>query len=57
MKTYEVTFGRDPEGVQTHCSKIVVQVQSETAHGAEDYARIRFDLSIWWKVKEVKEVV
>jgi hypothetical protein len=57
VKTYEVTFGRDPEGVQTHCSKIVVQVQSETAHGAEDYARIRFDLSIWWKVKEVKEVV
>lgn len=56
MKTYEITFERDPEGAPTPCFWISVRIRSETAHGAEDSARIRFDLSIWWKVKEVKEV-
>jgi hypothetical protein len=60
VKTYEITFERDASPKDPAiplCQKAVVWVNEETARGAEDYARIRFDFTTIWKVKGVKEVV
>lgn len=58
MKTYEITFERDAYPSDPSiplCRKATVWVNEETSRGAEDYARIRFDFTTIWKVKEVKE--
>lgn len=61
MKIYEITFElRAPNGgvllPMLPVQKVIALACSETAHGAEDFCRIRFDLGIDWKVTEVKEV-
>lgn len=57
LKTFRITFEfeRKDDPDIPKCRKAVVWMRSETAHGAEDQARFRFDFTVGWRVTETVE--